>query len=108
MLRKSIFAAAAMVMSSAGVARAATPYGSDGAFATAGAVRDDALAVAPRVGDHDHVRVVGRPDADGEIPVLQQLQGNVDALIVTVLASGGSASKARTASVPTRTVPDTG
>jgi cobaltochelatase CobN len=31
-----------------------------------------------------------RPDADGRIQVLEQLQGNVDALIVTVLASGGS------------------
>lgn len=31
-----------------------------------------------------------RPDADGDVPVLRALQGNVDALIVTVLASGGS------------------
>src|SRR4051794_17907668 len=31
-----------------------------------------------------------RPDADGRVALLEELQGNVDALIVTVLASGGS------------------
>jgi cobaltochelatase CobN len=31
-----------------------------------------------------------RPDADGRVAVLEALQGNVDALIVTVLATGGS------------------
>ncbi|HEY6760170.1 MAG TPA: cobaltochelatase subunit CobN [Baekduia sp.] len=31
-----------------------------------------------------------RPDAGGRVAVLEDLQGNVDALIVTVLASGGS------------------
>ncbi|HWI71120.1 MAG TPA: cobaltochelatase subunit CobN, partial [Baekduia sp.] len=31
-----------------------------------------------------------RPDADDRVPLLEELQGNVDALIVTVLASGGS------------------
>jgi small-conductance mechanosensitive channel len=56
MLRKSIFTAAAMVMSSAGLARAATPYGSDGAFA--GALNsfftrlDTALSRVPAVGEY--------------------------------------------------------
>ena len=56
MLRKSMFAAAAMVLSSAGLARAATPYGSDGAFATALNVfftrLDTTLAHIPAVGDY--------------------------------------------------------
>ena len=31
-----------------------------------------------------------RPDADGRVPVLEQLDGRVDALVTTVLASGGA------------------
>jgi cobaltochelatase CobN len=31
-----------------------------------------------------------RPDADGRVALLEELEGNVDALIVTVLAGGGS------------------
>ncbi len=56
MLRKSMFAAAAMVMASAGLARAATPYGSDGAFAAAlnsfFTRLDTTLTHIPAVGDY--------------------------------------------------------